>query len=141
MPDGAVYVGRGSRWGNPFAVGGEYRVRHWGVGLRDLLTELEQIGLPARREVVFRPASRREAVVAYLAWLRFCLFIESPAVGLPPIMGPSIDAALAGHDLACWCPLDDACHADVLLAVAAGTHPCDVDLDRVTPAVRGGTLL
>jgi hypothetical protein len=25
---------------------------------------------------------------------------------------------LAGHDLACWCPLDGACHADVLLEVA-----------------------
>ena len=25
---------------------------------------------------------------------------------------------LAGRDLACWCPLDEACHADVLLAVA-----------------------
>lgn len=29
-----------------------------------------------------------------------------------------IRAALAGHDLACWCPLDQACHADVLLEVA-----------------------
>lgn len=27
---------------------------------------------------------------------------------------------LAGHDLACWCPLGEPCHADVLLAVAAG---------------------
>ena len=25
---------------------------------------------------------------------------------------------LAGLDLACWCPLDEPCHADVLLAVA-----------------------
>ena len=25
---------------------------------------------------------------------------------------------LAGHDLACWCPPDQACHADVLLEVA-----------------------
>lgn len=25
---------------------------------------------------------------------------------------------LAGQDLACWCPLDQPCHADVLLAVA-----------------------
>ena len=25
---------------------------------------------------------------------------------------------LAGHDLACWCPLDEPCHADVLLDVA-----------------------
>jgi hypothetical protein len=26
--------------------------------------------------------------------------------------------ALAGRDLACWCPLDEPCHADVLLDVA-----------------------
>jgi hypothetical protein len=25
---------------------------------------------------------------------------------------------LAGRDLACWCPLDQPCHADVLLMVA-----------------------
>ncbi len=31
------------------------------------------------------------------------------------------DAAreLAGKDLACWCPLDQPCHADVLLEIAA----------------------
>lgn len=29
-----------------------------------------------------------------------------------------IRAELAGHDLACWCPLEHACHADVLLELA-----------------------
>ena len=32
---------------------------------------------------------------------------------------------LAGKDLACWCPLDQPCHADVLLEIAnpeMGTH-------------------
>lgn len=27
---------------------------------------------------------------------------------------------LAGRDLACWCPLSDPCHADVLLEIANG---------------------
>jgi hypothetical protein len=27
-------------------------------------------------------------------------------------------AELRGHDLACWCPLDQPCHADVLLELA-----------------------
>jgi hypothetical protein len=34
---------------------------------------------------------------------------------------PSLDeirAELAGRDLACWCPLDQPCHADVLLELA-----------------------
>ncbi|MEU6714839.1 DUF4326 domain-containing protein [Nonomuraea sp. NPDC046802] len=30
---------------------------------------------------------------------------------------------LAGRDLACWCRPDQECHADVLLAVAAGRAP------------------
>ena len=29
-----------------------------------------------------------------------------------------IRAELAGRDLACWCPLDGPCHADVLLEIA-----------------------
>jgi hypothetical protein len=29
-------------------------------------------------------------------------------------------AALRGKDLACWCPLDQPCHADVLLELANG---------------------
>ena len=30
---------------------------------------------------------------------------------------------LAGKDLACWCPLDQPCHADVLLEVANPSPP------------------
>lgn len=30
----------------------------------------------------------------------------------------TIRRELAGHDLACWCPLDQPCHADVLLELA-----------------------
>lgn len=29
-----------------------------------------------------------------------------------------IRAGLAGKNLACWCPLDEPCHADVLLEIA-----------------------
>jgi hypothetical protein len=31
---------------------------------------------------------------------------------------PDALAELRGHDLACWCPLDRPCHADVLLELA-----------------------
>jgi hypothetical protein len=31
-----------------------------------------------------------------------------------------VQRELAGKDLACWCPLDEPCHADVLLDVASG---------------------
>jgi Domain of unknown function (DUF4326) len=36
--------------------------------------------------------------------------------GVPTV--EEIQQELAGHDLACWCPLDRLCHADVLLELA-----------------------
>lgn len=35
-----------------------------------------------------------------------------------PDVAESARRELSGHDLACWCPLDQPCHADVLLRVA-----------------------
>ena len=32
-------------------------------------------------------------------------------------------ARLRDHDLACWCPLDQPCHADVLLEIANPGFP------------------
>lgn len=32
-------------------------------------------------------------------------------------------APLRGKDLACWCPLDQPCHADILLELANATSP------------------
>jgi hypothetical protein len=31
---------------------------------------------------------------------------------------PTLQRDLAGRDLACWCPLDQPCHGDVLLELA-----------------------
>lgn len=88
-PEGAVVVARPSRWGNPFRV----------------LTNT--------------PAGRAEAADAFRRTLTDV--IETP-FDLPApieirIIAESIDE-LAGKDLACWCPLDQPCHADVLLALA-----------------------
>ncbi len=35
-----------------------------------------------------------------------------------PFTATDVVRELAGHDLACWCPLDGPCHADVLLGIA-----------------------
>ena len=39
---------------------------------------------------------------------------------LTGVSGIQVDlfADIRGHDLACWCPLDQPCHADVLLELA-----------------------
>lgn len=111
MPEGAIYVGRPGRWGSPFPVGHVIdRVHASGPGW----------GRSAVAEIIVR--NRADSVQAYREWLG----------GTPMLtdsLRPSIDeirAELAGHDLCCWCPLEDAegnpvpCHADVLLELANG---------------------
>src|SRR5688500_7708213 len=71
MPEGAVYVGRPTRWGNPFRVGG--------------------------------------STSAAMAVAEFGVYVSLNGFDL---------TELRGKDLACWCPLDQPCHADVLLELA-----------------------
>lgn len=52
----------------------------------------------------------RIAVALYTAWL-----------GNRPDMVRLAREQLAGRDLACWCPIGQPCHADVLLAAANGS--------------------
>jgi hypothetical protein len=91
MPEGAIYVGRPTKWGNPYtatsAMEAGYRDGHkmavW--GFRQWLAGTQAWG-DGRDE-------RRSVILASIAELR-------------------------GHDLCCWCPLDQPCHADVLLKLA-----------------------
>jgi hypothetical protein len=82
MPANAVYVGRPTRWGNPFAVD----------SLRGIL-------------------SVTRAVEAFESMLR-----ESERDQYP--VDADIREGLRGKDLACWCRLDQRCHADTLLEIA-----------------------
>lgn len=59
----------------------------------------------------WRAAGRAEAVAAYRAqWLDF--FIKDPEAL------PRLKRNLGGKNLACFCPLDQPCHADVLLELS-----------------------
>jgi hypothetical protein len=111
MPEGAVYVGRPSRWGNPFGALG---------------TITTSMTLPF-------DDPRAVAVGLYRWWLQdgqpdvVGLELTQGSVGgtvwrvgvgvmdVPP--RPDLNP-LRGRDLACWCPLDQPCHADVLLELA-----------------------
>ena len=93
MPEGTVYVGRPSRWGNEFEVS---------------------------PKVSPEEAKNRFAVhlAAYFGW-------ESRMVAKAFYPWPVESTALKewvkplqGKDLACWCPLDQPCHADILLEIA-----------------------
>ena len=70
------------------------------------------------RTSLFRDYSRAAVVADYKRWL-------SGDVGArvwagPPPTKNEIRAELRGKNLACFCPLDQPCHADVLLEIANG---------------------
>jgi hypothetical protein len=96
MPEGAVYVGRPSKWGNPWRIGQRDAVFMNGAGVPERFTGLRLS--PTQAVDLYR----RAAGEGVLRWQ------------------PSELAELAGRDLACWCPPDQPCHADVLLAIANG---------------------
>lgn len=92
-PD-AVRVDRNTKWGNPYRVGGT-AVIHGPGGERQVL----------------RHMSAAIAVHLYRLWVWNWDVADSQHEPLNP-------AELRGKDLACWCPLDQPCHADVLLELA-----------------------
>lgn len=99
MPENTVYVGRGSRWGNQCRVvqqgkHGPFDLERDGVGFIGQSTGIE--------------AARENAAARYRDYIR---------AGLVPSEA-EIFLHLAGKNLACWCPLDQPCHADVLLELA-----------------------
>lgn len=103
-----VYVGRGSRWGNPWAV-----VRD-GVGFWVLGPDGE-----VWCETADLDMARTVAASEYERW------IYAPEQAE---LHTAARTDLHGRDLMCWCPLPepgqpDHCHAAVLLAVAAGATP------------------
>lgn len=99
-PD-AVIVSRPSKWGNPFKVGG---IAEWGTGER------------YSRRVVSRIDSSAKAVRLFRNWMTD-LHGDRYYFHLPTAPMFDLDE-LRGRDLACWCPLDQPCHADALLALA-----------------------
>ena len=99
MPENAIYVGRPTMWGNPFTAANAIETGY--ATERDVIPFLVEcfrdwIGpTQSGRDWWQGPESdrRKTAILAHVISLR-------------------------GKDLACWCPLDRPCHADVLLELA-----------------------
>jgi hypothetical protein len=100
-PEGAIVVARPSKWGNPFYVPGVKPGRHDGL-----------VHTPELGDIWV--TTRQDAVDAYRRWL--CLHVGPSGF----TMAVEASYELRGRDLACWCPLDQPCHADVLLELANG---------------------
>lgn len=97
-PDGAVIVARPSPYGNPWR-----------------MQDIDTFNNPQPTSKAERDQRRRAwAVRQYARELR-----ERGGTGeYEWVTIEQIRERLRGKDLACWCPLDQPCHADVLLEVA-----------------------
>jgi hypothetical protein len=100
MPGDAVYVGRPTVYGNPF-----------------------RVGVPFCGPTIRTVQSPAEAVDSFRAWV--ALDTLDPLCWDRDLIVAHVHLAAAlersdlrGRDLACWCPLDQPCHADVLIELA-----------------------
>ena len=115
MPENTVYVGRPTKWGNPFIniqdITYYYSNRRKRKGLDPLVycchkstrdaVELYQEGLNDPAQLGrFIGGYDGQIINHYFTWII------------------SHRQDIKGKDLACWCSLDKPCHADVLLKLA-----------------------
>jgi hypothetical protein len=93
-PDGAIVVARPSKWGNPFTVKRAREADYFGTDVELRAECVHQFRLFLADRYHWPHGEQiRAHILSHLRELR-------------------------GHDLACWCPLDQPCHADVLLELA-----------------------
>lgn len=112
-PYDAVVVARPSEWGNPFRVVPVHRSGPFDVvlGTGTDWFYAQSTGLAHARGIA-------------VALFRAAIHPDAPTDRLPGYpRHAAIYRALRGRDLACWCPLDQPCHADVLLEIANGPIP------------------
>lgn len=114
-PAGAIYVGRPTRWANPFAV-------TWnGLCWQVIDTGDRSLGLREEPQTF----TEKDKPLA-LAFATSLFELHTGPMGLYEYdadMLAALRAELGGRDLMCWCPLPapgepDHCHAAVLLDLA-----------------------
>lgn len=124
MPEGAVYVGRPSRWGNPFGVVSAPSMVEGGIRY-PAVHRLAELNHPSRTSVNESKSwivSREKGDILGAAFRMFELH-TGPMGSYEWDDAEGMLAPLRGRDLACWCPLDQSCHADVLLELARESAP------------------
>ncbi len=88
MPEGTVYVGRPTKWGNPYKLGDR------------------PLGGTICFIPIFQPSGEK-VLAAYREYMSKCAWLIEEH-----------GHEIRGKDLACWCPVGSPCHADILLELA-----------------------
>lgn len=97
-PEGAIVVSRPSKWGNPFTITGAIDIGY----------------------CTNETAARRFVVDCFRDWLSRGQMSDWWFIDGRDRYQWMVEHIrdLRGHDLCCWCPLGQPCHADVLLEIA-----------------------
>jgi len=111
MPEGAIFVGRPTKWGNPYRVGAYLDELDYGYRYIYGL----DFSLPLKDGRFYIPDNETatRAFARWTNWTNWGYALKTSAV-----------RELRGHDLACWCAIYNSqglripCHADVLLRLA-----------------------
>ena len=103
MPENTMSVARPTKWGNPWTIAGAIDAGYPPQGAQAMCVNLYREWMRGDRDNVTRLLNgdrdkRRNALASALPELQ-------------------------GKNLACWCPLDQPCHADVLLELAEASLP------------------
>ena len=102
MPENTVSVTRPGKWGNPFIVGGWYKIGNGKSGFAWLRCYDEKL---AKEQQYTQIKTKEECIEWYKKYRE-----------LYPLNQKEI-SELKGKDLACWCKVGDLCHADIILEI------------------------
>lgn len=117
-PENTIVVARPSRWGNPYRVG-QVVVKPTNT-YSPVANPRAAHAAPARASM---PCTIRRVGWDGAEYEQTWFVVEDAATAvrlfreLCEYEGYDL-SSLRGHNLACWCPLDQPCHADVLLELA-----------------------
>lgn len=104
-----IYVGRGSRWGNPFKIceliNGKFAISHECDYQLHQITK--EVGCDSKHY-----NTKCEAAIDAIKCYELYHHAKDSANMADAITN------LKGKNLSCWCKLDDKCHADLLLELA-----------------------
>lgn len=115
MPENTVYVGRPTKWGNPFKIGVLHNTSLYLLGAdRDKERMVRDCALIQKGEFIIDG----DLSVKMYKNMMLESFLKR---ALNPMWREEL-VKLRGRNLACWCSLDKPCHADVLLEIANASH-------------------
>jgi len=107
MPVNSKYVGRPTKWGNPFKLSSDGRILYYNSINRTWCCWSESGGYEVK-----------DVVELYGQWLDGKLHKDCPNLPTPPKI-----EELKGKDLACFCSLSSPCHVDAILERIGNDKP------------------